>query len=33
VIDALHRGYGITALDMPASPAKVWEAIRAAKAA
>ena len=33
VIDALHRAYGITALDMPASPAKVWEAIQAAKAA
>lgn len=33
VIDALHRAYGIAALDMPASPAKVWEAIRAASAA
>jgi carbon-monoxide dehydrogenase large subunit len=33
VIDALHRAYGITALDMPASPSKVWEAIQAAKAA
>lgn len=33
VIDALHRAYGIRALDMPASPAKVWEAIQAAKAA
>jgi len=33
VIDALHRDYGIKALDMPAWPAKVWEAIQAATAA
>jgi carbon-monoxide dehydrogenase large subunit len=33
VIDALDRAYGIRALDMPASPAKVWEVIQAAKAA
>ena len=32
VIDALHRAYGIRALDMPATPAKVWEAIQAATA-
>ncbi|MDB5551713.1 MAG: aerobic-type carbon monoxide dehydrogenase, large subunit CoxL/CutL-like protein [Rhizobium sp.] len=32
VIDALHRGYGIKSLDMPATPGKVWEAIEAAKA-
>lgn len=32
VIDALHRAYGIRALDMPATPAKVWEAIQAAAA-
>ncbi|CAN7428029.1 xanthine dehydrogenase family protein molybdopterin-binding subunit [Rhizobium sp. LjRoot254] len=32
VIDALHRGYGIKTLDMPATPGKVWEAIEAAKA-
>ena len=28
VIDALHRGYGITQLDMPATPHKVFAAIR-----
>lgn len=28
VIDALHRGYGITHIDMPATPHKVFEAIR-----
>jgi len=33
VIDALHRGYGIKSLDMPATPGKVWQAIEAAKAA
>ncbi|MBX9456223.1 MAG: xanthine dehydrogenase family protein molybdopterin-binding subunit [Rhizobium sp.] len=33
VIDALHRAYGIRALDMPATPAKVWAAIQAAEAA
>ena len=32
VIDALHRGYGIKSLDMPATPGKVWEAIEAARA-
>ena len=32
VIDALHRGYGIKSLDMPATPGKVWQAIEAAKA-
>jgi carbon-monoxide dehydrogenase large subunit len=31
VIDALHRGYGISHLDMPASPERVWRAIQAAK--
>lgn len=33
VIDALHRAYGIRALDMPATPGKVWQAIEEAKAA
>ncbi len=28
VIDALYRGYGITTLDMPATPHKIFEAIR-----
>jgi carbon-monoxide dehydrogenase large subunit len=32
VIDALDRGYGITAFDMPATPERVWTAIREAKA-
>jgi carbon-monoxide dehydrogenase large subunit len=27
VIDALHRAYGIRAMDMPATPAKIWQAI------
>lgn len=27
VIDALHRAHGIKALDMPATPAKIWQAI------
>ncbi len=31
VIDALDRGYGIRAIDMPATPRKVWQAIAAAK--
>jgi carbon-monoxide dehydrogenase large subunit len=31
VIDALNRGYGITAIDMPATPEKVWSAIQAAR--
>ena len=31
VIDALDRAYGIRAIDMPATPQKVWTAIQAAK--
>lgn len=31
VIDALSRGIGLRHLDMPATPLKVWEAIRAAR--
>jgi carbon-monoxide dehydrogenase large subunit len=31
VIDALNRGYGITAIDMPATPEKVWSLIRSAR--
>jgi carbon-monoxide dehydrogenase large subunit len=31
VIDALHRAYGIRHLDMPATPEKVWRAIRQAQ--
>jgi carbon-monoxide dehydrogenase large subunit len=27
VVDALDRGFGITSLDMPATPARVWQAI------
>jgi carbon-monoxide dehydrogenase large subunit len=30
VIDALDRGYGIRAIDMPATPHKIWAAIQAA---
>jgi len=30
VVDALYRGYGISHIDMPATPSKVFEAIRAA---
>ncbi|AXS41258.1 xanthine dehydrogenase family protein molybdopterin-binding subunit [Breoghania sp. L-A4] len=30
--DALRRGAGVTHIDMPATPARVWEAIQAAKA-
>jgi carbon-monoxide dehydrogenase large subunit len=30
VVDALHRGYGISHIDMPATPEKVWNAIQAA---
>ena len=30
VVDALRRAYGITAMDMPATPRRVWEAIQAA---
>lgn len=33
VIDALYRAYGIRALDMPATPARIWGAIQAAQAA
>jgi carbon-monoxide dehydrogenase large subunit len=32
VVDALNRGFGITAIDMPATPERVWAAIQAAKA-
>ena len=32
IIDALNRGYGITAIDMPATPEKVWSMIANAKA-
>jgi carbon-monoxide dehydrogenase large subunit len=32
IIDALNRGFGITAIDMPATPEKVWSAIEAARA-
>ena len=31
VVDALNRAYGIRNIDMPATPLRVWEAIRAAK--
>ena len=31
VVDALRRGCGIDHIDMPATPARVWEAIQAAK--
>jgi len=31
VIDALDRAYGIRAIDMPATPLKVWTAIQAAR--
>ncbi len=31
VVDALHRGYGIKHIDMPATPQKVWQAIEAAQ--
>ncbi|MCB1481808.1 MAG: xanthine dehydrogenase family protein [Rhodobiaceae bacterium] len=30
VVDALHRAYGITHIDMPATPEAVWRAIQAA---
>ncbi|MFN0265093.1 xanthine dehydrogenase family protein molybdopterin-binding subunit [Tepidamorphus sp. 3E244] len=33
VVDALHREYGITHIDMPATPMAVWNAIQAARAA
>ncbi len=32
VIDALRRAYGIKAMDMPATPSRIWEAIRAVSA-
>jgi len=31
VVDALHRGYGIRHIDMPATPQKVWQAIQSAQ--
>ncbi len=31
VVDALHRGYGITHIDMPATPERVWTAIARAQ--
>ncbi len=31
VVDALHRGYGIHHIDMPASPQRIWQAIQAAR--
>ena len=31
VVDALHRGFGIRHIDMPATPERVFEAIRAAR--
>ena len=33
LVDALWRAYGIKEIDMPATPAVVWEAIQQAKAA
>ena len=30
VTDALHRAYGIRHIEMPATPARVWAAIREA---
>jgi aerobic carbon-monoxide dehydrogenase large subunit len=32
IADALKRAYGIPAIDMPATPLRVWEAIQAARA-
>ena len=32
VVDALYRAYGIRNIDMPATPLRIWEAIRAARA-
>jgi carbon-monoxide dehydrogenase large subunit len=32
VVDALHRAYGIRNIDMPATPLRIWETIRAARA-
>jgi carbon-monoxide dehydrogenase large subunit len=31
VVDALHRGYGIKHIDMPATPHRVWQTIQAAQ--
>ncbi len=31
IMDALNRGFGITVIDMPATPEKVWNAIEATK--
>ncbi len=31
VVDALHRGYGISHIDMPATPQRVFAAIAAAR--
>jgi carbon-monoxide dehydrogenase large subunit len=31
VVDALHRGYGIKHIDMPATPQRVWRTIQAAQ--
>ena len=31
VVDALHRGYGIRHIDMPATPQKVWKTIQTAQ--
>lgn len=31
IVDALNRSYGITHIDMPATPLRVWEAIEAAR--
>ena len=28
IVDALHRGYGITHIDMPATPQKIWRTIQ-----
>ncbi len=33
IIDALDRAYGIRAIDMPATPLKIWTAIQAARTA
>ncbi len=33
IVDGLNRAYGIAAIDMPATPQKVWSAIQAAQAA
>jgi carbon-monoxide dehydrogenase large subunit len=32
VVDALHRGYGVASIDMPATPDAVFAAIRGARA-